>query len=74
MLPPLSSVKFDYTYKDDAPLRLWKILGSFDTAAECNIFKFDGLKQARDQRNDSLTYAYSAATCIATDDPRLKEK
>ena len=68
MVPPLGS---DFKYNDDAPLRLWKIDQSFDTAAQCREMKVWGWNQAKAQHNSSLTDEYMKMACIETVDPRL---
>jgi hypothetical protein len=59
---------------DDAPLQLWKIVESFDTAAECTRSRSDASDRAKREHRDFLAYVYSEEACIASDDPRLKEK
>jgi hypothetical protein len=73
MVPPVGSFKaivtssgdvtIQWTIRDHAsspPLTTWSISKSFDTAAECEA-----------QR---MNHIQSVAICVATDDPRLKEK
>ena len=60
-------------YDNAAPLGKWFVYGGYDSAHECEGAKFldrEGLKQ----RHDPLADAFKNAQCIATDDPRLKEK
>jgi hypothetical protein len=57
----------------DAPLSQWDIENSFDSAAECRNEKarlvFDGRTKIQILNDRDLH-----ADCIASDDPRLKEK
>jgi hypothetical protein len=57
------------------PLRLWKIVSSYDTAAECMKDKPDAEARAeRGYKSFFPAYVDSEELCIASDDPRLKEK
>ncbi len=60
------------------PLSQWTMFESFDTAAGCQRKKSRVYDEAqrKDRAGDTKGMAdfYSAARCIATDDPRLKEK
>jgi len=70
MIPPSMTNGFD----DAAPLAKWFVYASYDSAHECEGSKFlnrEGFKQRKDDR---LKDAFEHAQCIATDDPRLKEK
>lgn len=73
----------------DAPLSQWKEGVSFDTAAECNKERLDtinmydkmlvdaGKLKSSDADIEFLqnaSMAFWKAQCIASDDPRLKEK
>jgi hypothetical protein len=73
----------------DAPLPQWQESGSFDSAAKCNKERFDTINTyekllAEAQKSKSSgrdidtaqngLLAFLKAQCIATDDPRLKEK
>jgi hypothetical protein len=71
-----------------APLSEWQIGESFDSAAECEQALSDGIKANRKLAeevgncrpvpgttcDDVLLHDAALAKCIATDDPRLKEK
>ncbi|MDO8431390.1 MAG: hypothetical protein Q7S58_03170 [Candidatus Binatus sp.] len=62
----------------DAPFSDWRVVESFDTAAECKASlkaKRNGVKipeVSKNWPNDVPTVAFWE--CIATDDPRLKSK
>jgi hypothetical protein len=70
MLPPGVSYK--------APLRKWRIVRGFDTADDCQDFL--GTFSEDSQQKQALNMLepayrdYMFAECVATDDPRLKEK
>ena len=56
----------------DAPLGEWVYVYSFDTAMECTD---DAVKEQQLRAKDPLEAdQYTSWQCIATDDPRLKEK
>jgi hypothetical protein len=57
---------------DDAPISQWKTLDVFDSAAKCKA----GLEAAERKyaHDNGLLKGLSHARCIASDDPRLKEK
>jgi hypothetical protein len=74
--------------RSQIPLNRWDILKSFDTAKECESFMIDlkegkatpdpdypwfDLKDPNDP-NDVDTIRDTHLVCIASDDPRLKEK
>jgi hypothetical protein len=66
---------------ETAPLSKWKVERSFDTADDCSYiageFTDDGMRRVKlkQSRQDIiLGIQYLNATCISTDDPRLKEK
>src|SRR5258708_29897532 len=61
MVPPLGD---GLKHNDNAPLRLWKIEESFDTAAECREMKITGWKQAKNQHSASLSDEYMKAACV----------
>jgi len=63
-----------------APLSKWEIEYSFDTADDCSTsqhkFSDDGMRRAelkKSRQDVILGIQFMDATCIATDDPRLKE-
>jgi hypothetical protein len=75
LVPPINSMRLDRT----APLPTWMQAASFDSAAQCDADRLEGLQKINEQAKDSrdpvtlneqeqLTFA----RCIATDDPRLK--
>jgi hypothetical protein len=58
----------------DVPLANWSQFDSFDSAAECRNAGYDWIeKQKKHGDRDKIASAY-AFECIASDDPRLKEK
>jgi hypothetical protein len=74
MVPPGAMKGNVWTFSSNAPIRQWKVSDPFDTAADCAR----ALRRHIDAVNPSGSpdlYAYwLSAQCIATDDPRLKEK
>ena len=78
MTPPLYKEGANW----NAPLSDWSISKSFDSAADCEQarqqlvdqgFKFNNAKTATiDQRQAGAVFM--GANCVASDDPRLKEK
>jgi hypothetical protein len=70
MLPPGDA------YKE--PLRKWHILRGFDTADDCEDYLSTFFEDSR--QKDALNMLepanrdYMFAECVASDDPRLKEK
>lgn len=71
MVPPASYPKDgSFFIRADLPIRHWAQLDSFDTADKCEA----ALKQL--SRDDVPIMAAKARSgrCIASDDPRLKEK
>jgi hypothetical protein len=87
MVPPLSPSGPHYVVLRGAPLSEWIIDESFDSAAECEQARHDGILSARQSAekagickpvpgstcDDPLLQEAVLAKCIATDDPRLKE-
>ena len=75
-----------FAFVPSAPLPQWRLAGSFDTAAQCMKVRSKFIDRATDKVHplgpdrEALEYAgtrESVATifkCIASDDPRLKEK
>jgi hypothetical protein len=53
-----------------APLSKWTLWGSYDSAKECDAGRTEQIKTAAPH----LAFEILEAECIATDDPRLKEK
>jgi hypothetical protein len=77
MMPPISNG----TPEIAAPLSRWEIQSSYDTAVECQSNLYLVVKQALAdlqkpmvQDKKSLVLQFSSATCVASDDPHLKEK
>jgi hypothetical protein len=80
MYPPVTPAGKSLT---DAPLTEWKSGASFDTAKDCETARAHMRKASKDLRNatprgyqEGLDFAESIGDgqCVATDDPRLKEK
>jgi hypothetical protein len=71
MVPPAKSSK---TLEADfnAPLGQWSILRSFDAADACEKAKADFQKKSPEPPAGGKVTISLLATCIATDDPRLK--
>jgi hypothetical protein len=75
-----------HTMKFDTaePIKNWKLLDSFDSAAACEAALRDVQKRTAQsglvlkQGNENKIFPFGlnldADACIATDDPRLKEK
>jgi hypothetical protein len=55
----------------NAPISKWLVVGSFDTAEQCETSRLD---LQNDYPNDptAVALAKQSLKCIATDDPRLK--
>jgi hypothetical protein len=82
MLPPVNAGKVDST----APLSKWMQLRAFDWASDCDREKWQRVAERtiaaldKSKTNNERTKAritggqYFESRCIATDDPRLKEK
>jgi hypothetical protein len=74
------SGKTFYWANDKAPLPEWRQIGSYDAAQACDAAKWKHLAdtaRTTDTKSDyqsAFVLSDSAAQCIATDDPRLKEK
>jgi hypothetical protein len=71
MVPPLGP---DHTRDDSLPLARWHTLESFDSALECRDFHSQAWERSKSNNNAKMAEAYESATCIASDDPRLKPK
>jgi hypothetical protein len=72
MQPPTHRIANGKTvFEDELPLTLWRQIGAYDTAKEC---------QAQIEHMETLPAKMAEVEgaefvrCIATDDPRLKEK
>lgn len=78
MVPPYSSGRTGIRFDFDAPLINWQLARSFDSAEDCEAFKLEALKVSTEQgikRSRKITTSvWSVGDCIASDDPRLKEK
>jgi hypothetical protein len=61
------------TFDDHAPLASWFVFSAHDAAHECEGAKFLN-REGHKQSGDPMKAAMDSAQCIATDDPRLKEK
>jgi hypothetical protein len=76
LITPPSTLPPDVSYK--APLRKWHIVRSFDTADDCEDSRSSFFEDSRQKvALNMLEPAYRDfmfAECIASDDPRLKEK
>jgi hypothetical protein len=79
--PPLFHSKVDVDL--DAPLSKWTVYSAFDSAQECEAekvadFHLANQKALGDPTDDpklrGVRDQLMTAQCIATDDPRLKEK
>ena len=71
MLPPPNPRAFGGV-DDDAPIVQWKLFDSYDSAMEC---KMAAERMVASGDSTGVVEAQlKQARCIATDDPRLKEK
>ena len=59
-----------YDAYSTAPLHMWQVADSYDTAAECR----KALDMANQQAMQHCPDCSAIAECIATNDPRLKSK
>jgi hypothetical protein len=59
------------TFSLDAPLREWKVVQPFDEAWKCDKRLMQNVVECGTCPLESL---WLSAQCIATDDPRLKDK
>ncbi len=83
MIPPPYWSK---TNPRTAPLRQWTVFGRYDSAQECSeertkmirvqsmALLSDLAEGVSDANRPSLSLDFKHAHCIASDDPRLKEK
>jgi hypothetical protein len=86
MIPPYHGSVSDHDIVIDrsAPLSKWEILDSFDSANDCADQRMRHQKRTAKYSDSTLSTPETvhqvtlarilSATCIATDDPRLKEK
>ena len=76
LITPPSTLPPDLSYK--APLHKWHIVRAFDTADDCEDSRSSFFEDSRQKvALNMLEPAYRDfmfAECIASDDPRLKEK
>ena len=77
MLPPMGSVESRrnpltgfYAAYSTQPLDAWEIAGSYRTAADCRT----ALDQADQLARQNCPDCSAVASCIASNDPRLKSK
>ena len=68
--PRFPHAKSPLALDDSAPLSRWKLIDSFDTAAACKA----EAHRLMDSPEKTVGAIGDAARCIASDDPRLKEK
>ncbi len=81
VIPPAQNTE-DPRVDAEAPLSQWQVESSYDTAAQCEAARAEARKpirwpaeQGKFAKLDAYdNLAHEMATCIATDDPRLKEK
>jgi len=62
-----------------APLSKWTKLGTFDSAEDCDRERIDEMTRlehaaGQGQAGNQSLLAIQNAECVATDDPRLREK
>ena len=89
MMPPIKGNLPDLKTDTDAPLSRWQQRGAYDTAKACEeklevLQGADGLTEAESKLSAGknvtakelqiLSAPINYARCVATDDPRLKEK
>jgi hypothetical protein len=72
MIPPRTAHD-QQAFDDQAPIARWFVFSAHDAAHECEGAKFLN-REAHKQTADPMKPALDSAQCIATDDPRLKEK
>jgi hypothetical protein len=76
--PPANRLKSKPTTTVDraAPMSVWKIEHSFDTAAECEkeLAKWRQVSNSTDRPAEAEINRRLEAICVATDDPRLSAK
>lgn len=68
------------TGDETAPLSKWQIVNTFEREGECELSRkefFDvgtkRMQNAKDDQERVFGVLMAKATCVATDDPRLKE-
>jgi hypothetical protein len=72
MIPPRTGHD-QQAFDDHAPLASWFVFSAYDAAHECEGAKFLN-REGHKQSGDPMKAAMDSAQCIASDDPRLKEK
>jgi hypothetical protein len=70
LVPPLSS-RNSNAVEINAPLSNWHIFQSFDSVSECEALR-ERIRQG--EKGTPYYQAILTSACIASDDPRLKEK
>jgi hypothetical protein len=79
MVPPIANTEAQWiTESLVAPLSQWSSLQSFDTAKECEDEAAKVKRQVSTKNQGGpvplIQRPFAFAQCVATDDPRLKEK
>ena len=80
LMVPTPLIKQDLTVQADLPLSKWTIVQSSDSAKDCQLALTAARREyARfitgpESNNKKLGVLFALGQCIATDDPRLKEK
>ncbi|MGA9884041.1 MAG: hypothetical protein WBQ34_10010 [Candidatus Acidiferrales bacterium] len=72
MVPPIVQKNGKYQYDYAAPLSKWTEEDAFDTASDCKEDRETLVKASKGWGTSATDTAQER--CIATDDPRLKEK
>jgi len=76
LMIPSSTLPPGVAYK--GPLRKWQIVRGFDTADDCQDFLGSFFEDSRQKQALNMLEPayrdYMFAECVASDDPRLKEK
>jgi hypothetical protein len=78
MLPPMVGNHTDTS----APLNSWRMTASYDAAIDCRKVLEDSIRDSEKALQDphllpftrAASLQFLDAACVATDDPRLKEK
>jgi hypothetical protein len=77
MWPPMSE---SFHVELNAPIARWMVMKSFDSADSCERYNqyvaahAKALASAKPEARAAALLAMKSGHCIATDDPRLKEK
>jgi len=58
----------------DAPIAQWAHVDSFDSATECRDAAYHLIDRAKKNHDQAKLDTVMGFECIASDDPRLKEK